>query len=383
VKRLGVGASAVVAAFATLAASATAAEPGAEVPPAAAATAAPDLTPPAAPSRWDWAFFPLIFYAPETSLGAAGGFTVFDDTPTPAGWPRRDDAITLFLQATLREQVSLSFSGIKYWESAHYQLTEDAAAVHFPNVFWGLGNQTPETASDDYTQDGAVSRTSFAVRVAEEIYVGGAVSAGWYRTNDSAAGGAIDSYAMTTPAKGSAVGAGPVFRRDTRDDAMGPHDGSFTAFAATFFPAVVGDTYRFALYELDQRNYYALGLRSVLALEAYGLYAPGHAPIAELPALGGPSRLRGYYQGRYRDHLYLMAQAEWRVPIVGRFGLAPFGAVGNVFSSPSAVSSEHTKVAGGLSLRFNLKKERDLYVHLDVAVSPESPGFYLNLGEPF
>jgi hypothetical protein len=78
-----------------------------------------------------------------------------------------------------------------------------------------------------------------------------------------------------------------------------------------------------------------------------------------------------------------MGQAEWRVRVVGRFSLAPFGGVGNVFSSPSAVSLEHPKAAGGLSVRFNLKKERDFNVHLDVAKSPTSSGLYLNMGEAF
>ena len=106
-------------------------------------------------------------------------------------------------------------------------------------------------------------------------------------------------------------------------------------------------------------------------------------PLAELPALGGASRLRGYFQGRYRDHVYLMAQAEWRVRIYERFGLAPFAGVGNVFPSVSAIALERIKYAGGLSLRFNLKKERDLNVHLDVAKSPISSGIYLNMGEAF
>jgi outer membrane protein assembly factor BamA len=174
-----------------------------------------------------------------------------------------------------------------------------------------------------------------------------------------------------------------VIRRDTRDDAIGPHHGSLTSLSVAYCPSVLGTTYRFAVYELDHRSYVTLGSRSVLAMEAYGLYEPGNVPIAELPALGGNSRLRGYYQGRYRDHLYVMGQLEWRVRVVGRFSLAPFAGVGNVFPSPSAMSFERTKVAGGLAVRFNLKKERELNVHLDVAVSPTSSGVYFNMGEAF
>jgi outer membrane protein assembly factor BamA len=174
-----------------------------------------------------------------------------------------------------------------------------------------------------------------------------------------------------------------VVRRDTRDDALGPHRGSLTSLTAAFFPGFLGGAYQMQIYEVDQRTFLSLGTRTVLAMEAYGLYAPGEVPIAELPALGGSSRLRGYFQGRFRDHLYLMGQLEARIRVVWRFSVAPFIGVGNVFPSPSDISFDRTKVAGGLAVRFRLKKERELNVHVDVAKSPISSGVYLNLGEAF
>jgi hypothetical protein len=78
-----------------------------------------------------------------------------------------------------------------------------------------------------------------------------------------------------------------------------------------------------------------------------------------------------------------MAQAEWRIRVVWRLSVAPFAGIGNVFSSPSAVSFERPKVAGGLSVRCRVKKDRELNIHVDVAKSPISSGVYLNMGEAF
>ena len=78
-----------------------------------------------------------------------------------------------------------------------------------------------------------------------------------------------------------------------------------------------------------------------------------------------------------------MGQVEWRIRVAGRFSVAPFAGVGNVFPTTSAMSFDRTKVAGGASVRFSLKKERDLNVHIDVAKSPISSGVYLNMGEAF
>jgi hypothetical protein len=364
--------------------------PAPTAPSAAPPVVAPPSAPPVAetsmskpPTRWDWAVFPVVFYAPETSLGFSGSAAVFDDTPRPPGEQRRDDTAILGVQATLRKQYQVTLSITKFWDEARYQLTEDAAAVRYPNAFWGVGNDTPESANEPFTQSGAVSRVTFAGRLVEQLYLGAALSTGWYEVYGQMPGGGVDEYVRTSPATGGAVGVGPIFRRDTRDDALGAHHGSLTTFSSTFFPRALGGAYSYSFHEFDQRSQFSLGTRTVLAVEGYAGWAPGQVPLPELPGLGGSSRLRGYYQGRYRDHLYMMAQAEWRVRVVGRFSLAPFGGVGNVFSSPTAISLERPKAAGGLSVRFNLKKDRDLNVHLDVAKSPTSSGIYLNMGEAF
>ena len=359
--------------------------PSPDPTPSTAARASAPEAPPATASRWDYALLPLIFYAPETSLGLAFGIGVYDDTPGPPDKPRRDDNASLIFQGTVKKQFLIGLSGVKYWDGGRGQLTEDINLVHFPNIFWGIGNDAAESARDPFTQSLAVSRTSVAFRVIGEIYAGAGMMAGWYRTTADTPGGSVDGYAATVPARGPAIGVGPVLRRDTRDDALGPHHGSLTMLNATFLPSFLGSTYHYQVYELDQRTYLTLDRdgRAVLAMEAYGIYAPGTVPIAELPALGGSARLRGYFQGRFRDHLYLMGQLECRIRVVGRWSVAPFAAVGNVFSSPAAVSIDRTKAAGGLAIRFRVKKERDLNVHLDVAKSPISSGVYLNIGEAF
>jgi hypothetical protein len=374
-----------------LAAGAAAAAPGAPAlapdpstaAPAEPAAVVPAPVPPQVTPRWDYAFIPVVFYAPETSLGLGGGVILYDNAPTPSDRPRRDDSIAVLLEGTLKKQFVVNLSGVKFWDAARYQLTEDGVVSRFPSYFWGVGNDTADAAQDYFSQTNTGSRTSLGVRVAEEIYAGVGVSAGWYDIVGYAPGGAVASYVAAHPARGSTLGAGPFIRRDTRDDALGPHRGSFSSLTATFFRDGLGSCCSYANVELLHRAFVPIGSWSVLAIEAYGDYVPGDVPLGELPALGGSSRLRGYFQGRFRDHLYLTGQVEWRIHVAGRFSVAPFAAVGNVFPSFSAVSFDRTKYAGGGAVRFSLKKERELNVHIDVAKSPISSGIYLNLGEAF
>jgi hypothetical protein len=373
--------AAVLVVVTTAASSVRGAEPTAQDSPEMVVPAPAPEEPPRA--RWDYALIPGPFYAPETSLGLAVGVAIFGDTPTPPGVPRRDDTVTLFFQGTLRKQFSVTASAVKFWDAARYQLTEDASWVRFPSYFWGVGNDTPDSAQELYTQSMVTNRASVAVRILEQVYVGAGAGLGWYATSGASPDGTVAAYLATTGARGGVLGAGPVLRRDTRDDAIGSHRGSLTAVTATFFTSAFGGAYRYQVYDVDQRTFVPLGDRVVLAVEGYAVYAPGALPLAELPALGGPSRLRGYYQGRFRDHLYVVGQLELRVRVAGRFSVAPFAAAGNVFPDPAAASLAHPKLAGGAALRFNLKKERDLNIHLDIAKSPISSGVYVNMGEAF
>ena len=119
----------------------------------------------------------------------------------------------------------------------------------------------------------------------------------------------------------------------------------------------------------------------MLALQAFGQVVFGEPPIDVLPALGGPALLRGFFQGRYRDKVYMVVQAEWRVPLFWRLGAAAFGAVGNVYPDLAHVDGDNLKPAGGLGLRLNVGRRNPVNIRLDGAIAPGSAGVYLVIGE--
>jgi hypothetical protein len=147
-----------------------------------------------------------------------------------------------------------------------------------------------------------------------------------------------------------------------------------------YLPAWLSD-YRFVELQADQRTFISLPMSSVVALQAFCQVVIGEAPIDVLPALGGPAMLRGFFQGRYRDKVYLVGQAEWRVPLFWRLGAAVFGAVGNVYPDLAHVGGDNLKAAGGLGLRLNVGRRNPVNIRLDVARAPDSTGVYLVIGE--
>lgn len=347
--------------------------------PAPATVSAATATP--AQRTWDFAALPLVYYQAETSWGVAGEFMLVRRASSGTTAEARHDTLSASFTATLRRQYALELSGMKYWNQDRDRLKVEVLGERYPNTFWGLGSETPSGAADDYTPIMAGSRINYSHRMIERIFVGVNVLGGYYRLHSFDAGGAVADYLSTRRRQGVVMGVGPTVVRDSRDDSNYPRAGSLTTVNFTaYLPAWFSD-YRYAELEMDQRTFITLPWSSVLALQAYGQMIVGEAPIDLLPALGGAAGLRGYFQGRYRDKVYTVGQAEWRVPLFWRLGAAAFGAVGNVYPDVAHISVDKLKAAAGLGLRLNVGGSSPVNIRLDGALARDSTAIYLVVGE--
>jgi outer membrane protein assembly factor BamA len=333
------------------------------------------------PRSWDFAVLPFVYYQPETSVGAAAELMLVRTASSGGGGEERHDTLSASFTATLRHQYAVSLDGTKYWNQDRDRVTGELAAERLPNVFWGLGNDTPASAADHYTPLLAGFQAHYVHRVIERVFLGLNVGSGYYRVESFAPGGAVAEYLGTSGREGWLVGIGPSLMRDSRDDSNSPRNGSFTTVTFTASRPAWGSDYRFTDFEVDQRTFIGLPWRTVLAGQLYGQIVGGAPPIEFLPALGGPGLLRGYFEGRYRDKVYTAVQAEWRAPLFWRFGVALFGGTGDVFPDVDHVSYGHLKESGGLGIRFNASHTNPINVRLDGAIAPGASGVYLVLGE--
>jgi hypothetical protein len=353
----------------------------AQSPETAAVAPVPEGAAGPPPRAWDFAVLPLVYYQPETSLGAVGQVMLVRTASSGSATEERHDTLSATVTATLRHQYAFGLSGMKFWNQDHDRLQVDLGIQRFPTTFWGLGNDTPEGAADPYTPLTVGANPNYSHRVVGRIFVGMNAVVGYYRLQTFAPGGPVADYLATHLRQGRLVGVGPTLTRDSRDDSNYPRAGSLTSLKMlAYLPAWLSE-YRFVELEADQRTFISLPRSSVLALQAFGQVLIGEAPIDVLPALGGPAMLRGYFQGRYRDKVYMVGQAEWRVPLFWRLGAAVFGAVGNVYPDLAHVDGDHLKAAGGLGLRLNVGRRNPVNIRLDVARAPGSTGVYLVIGE--
>ena len=107
-------------------------------------------------------------------------------------------------------------------------------------------------------------------------------------------------------------------------------------------------------------------------------------PIRSIATLGGSNRMRGYYEGRFRDKQMLVLQSEARLPVYKRFGAVVFGGLGDVGKTIGDFSLADLKYSYGGGLRFAVNKTEKLNIRIDYGITGNgSSGLYFQLGEAF
>jgi Omp85 superfamily domain len=111
--------------------------------------------------------------------------------------------------------------------------------------------------------------------------------------------------------------------------------------------------------------------------------AAGDVPFHQMPVIGGTKKMRGYFEGTYRDENLLMLQSEYRFPLFWRLGGVVFGGLGEVSDKPNKWSFGNVRYNFGAGARFVLDKAQRINMRLDYGIGYKSTGFYLTIGEAF
>ena len=335
---------------------------------------------------------PLVYYTPETRLayGVAATATVHfrrDDGFAAA----RPSQLTLALAYTQNQQLLLYLPFQVFYDHNRYYAYGEAGYYRYNYYFYGVGPR--EGPRELYGVDFPRVRVNAFRRVgagagAGKLYVGLRYQYEDYRVRSVEAGGRLAGGTVPGGRGSRLTGGGLGLFYDSRDNVFFPRKGmvaDFSAFvrnrAGGAGPA--GETTRFDRYAADGSAYHALGRRAVLAVNYFGSFIVGTAPFNALSLLGGSRRLRGYYEGRYRDQNVALVQTELRFDVYQRLGAAVFGGVGALGDGQALLRLGEPKGAYGAGLRFTANRRDHLNVRLDYGRGQQSSGFYLTVGEAF
>lgn len=332
--------------------------------------------------RSGWAALPVISYTPETELGLGGfGAHFFRFGTDPAS--SRPSSVALVGLYTTRDQVILEVIPELYWSMEQWHIWSKLDYRLYPNSYWGVGNATPDSAEENYTEN--TPRLQFWLRrkIYASFYVEGRLDAQYLLVQGLSTEGLLAKRSVLGARGGRTIGLGLTVGWDTRDHAIQPHRGAFYELSAMGWQRAIGSEYDFGELTLNLRQYFSVTETHVLALQLYGQFLGGEVPFYKMAQVGGQRLLRGYYEGRYRDKELMAAQAEYRLPIFWRFGAVAFVAAGDVSDRWTHFSLDHVKWTAGGGLRFLLNDDERLNLRADFAFNIHTWGLYINITEAF
>lgn len=330
-----------------------------------------------------WVILPIISYSPETklALGAYGAYyfgksSATDSTPS---------SVARFTAAyTTRKQYLLSTSPDMYFEGGRFRAGGELSFARFSDKFFGIGNAAPSGAEEEYISRRVRVFLRGLRNVTNEIKAGLVVDFEHSVVTGRAAGGLLATLPIPGAAGATSAGFGAAFTFDTRNHIFTPSSGIYAETFLVFFPKNVLNDFGFSTYISDLRLFFPIFANHVIGLQAYSRLTAGTPPFQRLSALGGPYRMRGIYEGRYRDKQMLELQAEYRVPIAGKWGLVAFAGSGDVTGSVGGFALRDFKYSAGAGIRYMIASDERVNIRLDYAfASGGVSNLYLTIEEAF
>lgn len=324
----------------------------------------------------NWLAFPLAFRSPETGIGIglAGAYTFYtnrSDTLSPASIVQAGVAVTQNRQFAVYIPFQL------FWDSRKWLVQGQVEVYDFNYLFFGVGNG--DFSSERYDTRFDRFRINALRMVHKNTYFGLRLWLENWRFSGFQHGGMLASGEVVGSAGGATIDPGVVLFMDGRDNVFFPTRGYM--FELVSQHATVD--YRFSRYRMDGRKYTSVGASLVWANQVFLDHTTGTVPFYLMAQLGGTGRMRGYYEGQFRDRSAVLLQTELRLKVYRRWGVNAFWSTGAVGEGLDELPISPFRNAGGIGLRFMADRKKTLNLRLDAAWGRESSGLYFTVGEAF
>lgn len=287
-----------------------------------------------------------VMYTQETGVVAMGGFMGGYRTSADTLLPMSSVGVAALVSTNL--SLAGAVTGVRYAPAGKFVIEYTARVNSSPRYFWGLGY---DCAADDSNRG---SFTSRRVRVrADFLYRGDILKTGgfagydYYHALDFSDPAAVSGHPVLT----QYLTAGARLDLDTRDNASVPSRGLFLNIEPSVSIPLT-EALPFFRTKVTLDMYLGLWSGGVLAVDLYGDLSTDGAPWTMWPESGGDVRMRGYYQGRYRDRNLLSVQVELRQTVYRSHGVAVWAGAGNVFPAFGRLRIKNTLPTYGAGYRF-------------------------------
>lgn len=327
------------------------------------------------------AAFPVVFYTPETELGfggvAIGTFHLKDESEET----RRCTA-QLGISYTTKDQFLLYAPFEFYRDNEKWRAIGELGFYKYFYNFYGLGIDSRKEDEETYETTFPRARLSFLREVFNNFSIGLGYELDVFTNLKIKEGGILESTDVSGKKDGTVSNIGLRAFYDTRDHLFFPTRGLYIQGSLFTSSKLLGSSFRYSKFEVDNRFYQKLGKKQVLATNLFLANSSEGTPFYDLNYLGS-KRTRGFENRRFQDLAELSFAMEYRFPISGRFGGVVFGSSGTVAPNLGKTFSTAYKNSGGVGLRYVINKRDGVRIRVDYGMSAEGGNFYFTIKEAF
>ncbi|MDR9416202.1 MAG: BamA/TamA family outer membrane protein [Gracilimonas sp.] len=326
--------------------------------------------------------FPVVFYTEETNFAFGGlGILTFDLSSNLNS--SNPSQINFGAAYTLEDQVLIYFPFELYAQDNNWRYDGEIGYYRYTYKYYGIGFNTPQANLETYKVNFPRIQFNALHKFSNGIYAGLSYWFDGYDITNIQEGGLLDLNGPTGASGGIISGIGVASVYDTRDNIFYTKDGEFAELRFLLDRNWTGSDFNFYHLTTQASTFHTNQMDHTLGFNVFGEFTGGEVPFHRLGLLGGPKQMRGYLEGRYRDHVYISVQSEYRLNIHKRIGMVVFASAGNVAPNLASFSLTNLKWSLGPGLRYRIDKDRKVNIRFDAGFGPGVSGFVLTIGEAF
>jgi hypothetical protein len=329
---------------------------------------------------------PVVYYTPETRWGfGLAGLAAFRLPNEPRH--SRSSQLQLGAVYTQEKQLLLYLPYVLFAKDESYWAYGEIGYYRYTYFYYGNGNEDLQPEGELYDVNFPRLRLHALRKLAPGWYLGGHYWLDVFDIQNTQPGGLLASKQREITGRNGGIISGPglISIYDRRNDFNSPTRGYYAEALFQVNAPWTGSTFNYTRTSLDLRGFLPIWPQQehVLAGQIYADLTSGAPPFNALALLGGPKRMRGYYEGRYRARNLLGGQMEYRAHLFWRLGATAFVAGGAVFEQWEELSREVLRYTWGGGLRVRISQADRINVRFDVGIAEGTPAYYLTVGEAF
>ena len=324
---------------------------------------------------------PIVSYKPSTSWGFGVGakwlFKFKNSTQDT-----RTSNMPISAIYTLKNQIVIGSGYVVFFNRETFMVKGNIQYSKFPQLYYGIGGTTSKENEELYEYQNFLFEPLLLKRVVGKLFLGGGIRYRNIWNLKSQRDGLLEQQKPLGYRGSVSSGLQLAATFDNRDNVLNAQTGSLYEIKHAFYGRKLAG-FPFQSTQIDLRSYFKLSQRNdIVAIQGYGFFSDGRAPVNELAALGGSDLMRGYYQGRFLDNNMLATQLEYRFPVYEPIGIVVFVGAGNVYNKISELRLNALKIGYGAGLRLKIVRSENLNIRVDVAKG-EKLNFYFGIAEAF